>query len=626
LADVLAPGGFDEVLKLIQFHDRSPRRGISSIVLIFSTDLLKSDHFYSMKFAGIRGPMKLFRFNEENYQPAYGILCSRLHGKSARSAVTPTFCRIPVGGSTQPHGHYEGELFYILQGAGTVAVGDRQASVRTGDLVQIPAFESHQLRNTGAEELHFLSVYSDDADVPRPPASALVTAAPPTPNGSLHLGHISGPYLAADILARALRDRGVDVRTHTGTDDHQNYVGERARALGESSSDFQARMRARISESLGRMQIGFDEVLAPSSDERYQDSVRAFARKVIGRGLATRERIDFPFDEEEGIFLFDALIEGQCPRCEAPSHGGCESCGIVVLPHELRSPRSSRTGKPVSYRPAEVYTFALDRFLPAIAGDLARLPLPPRLRRFVSEMQALPQGKVLLTVPATSEVGILLPELDQRIHVWFEMAAHYESFAREARTWVHAFGFDNSFHYLLFIPALLRALDSRAKLPDAVLTNEFLLLEGRKFSTSRAHAIWADEFEGNVEHLRFFLSLNRPAMAERDFVRTRFDAFSQELRSKLDALNAITSSDRGEADPRAIFMIERATRDLELFLSPEHFDSQRAAMRLQELIDVSYQWRHSPASLRAIVAALSRGLRPFMPNEAERLRRNWSLS
>lgn len=121
-----------------------------------------------------------------------------------------------------------------------------------------------------------------------------------------------------------------------------------------------------------------------------------------------------------------------------------------------------------------------DCHLKAINADLNRLSLSPRLRELVSKVQSGANSKILVAYP--SDAGLIIPETDLAIHVWFEMAAHYESFATQTKTWIHCFGFDNSFYYLLFIPALLRAMNPEAKLPDYVLTNEFLLLDGAKFS------------------------------------------------------------------------------------------------------------------------------------------------
>ncbi len=570
--------------------------------------------------------MEIHRFNQLTFREAYGVLCAPSPSENRRNALTPTYCRIPIGGQTVAHAHFEVEIFHIIKGTGLMCINEKEEVIQAGDLIHISPHQRHQLHNTGPEELHFLSVYSEDFDVPSVPTATLITAAPPTPNGPLHLGHISGPYLAADVIARALRMTGASVHSHTGTDDHQNYVSERASSLNKTLPEFQKQMRARIREGLGNMSIQFDEVIEPLYDLEYQDRIRAFAHKAVSLGVIQLEEVAMPFDEQHKIFLFDALIDGVCPRCKKPSRGGCEDCGRVVPPQELQNAKSTRTGQPPTLRTTKLFTFDLSKHLPLIEDDLRQLPLPRRLRTLVEDAQNSKNLKVLVTVPENGSDGILLPEFNQRAHVWFEMAAHYEKFARDDRNWIHCFGFDNAFYYLLFIPSLLRAMDKQAKLPDAVLTNEFLLLDGQKFSTSRGHAIWADEFSGNTDHLRFYLSLNRPAMAEMDFVPTHFEDFSSDLAQRLGEAKSLGASVKGLPDPSATILVQRTMRDLEYFLSPRSFDSQRAALRLQELIHILPQWRYSPASLQLILRVLATGLTPFMPNEAKHLRQHLGIA
>ncbi len=164
-----------------------------------------------------------------------------------------------------------------------------------------------------------------------------------------------------------------------------------------------------------------------------------------------------------------------------------------------------------------VHTFALNEHLAVVRKALGEAKLSARLRELIDRIPA--DTTVMVTQPGGS--GIAMPGFaGKTMHVWFEAAAHYESFAHEWRTWIHCFGFDNAFHYLVFIPALLHALNPRARLPDVVVSNEFLKLEGQKFSTSRKHAIWADEVAADVDHLRLFLALNRPVSTFADFSRS----------------------------------------------------------------------------------------------------------
>lgn len=565
------------------------------------------------------------------FSNAYGILCAAIKDDGGRQGLYPSFCRIPSGQKTKPHAHFESELFYIVSGSGWIEVEHEKAEVRTGDLTRIPPFSRHELTNTGEQELVFLSVYSEDFEIPRLPISTVVTAAPPTPNGPLHIGHISGPYLASDIAARYLRLRSSQVRSHSGTDDHQNYVFEKAHTLGLEAEVFRKQMRSRIQLGLQKMQINFDEFIEPKTDIEYENKIQAFAMRAVDSGVITKENIDFPYCKKCDHALVDALIEANCPSCEEPSRGGCESCGVVAPPQDLLHAKCARCGEIADRKLTSVYTFSLSSYLPLIREELFQLNLPVRLQMLIARVTAMKDLKVLLTHPERTKQGLRLAGTDHALHVWFEMAAHYEDFSLSPEKWIHFFGFDNSFHYLLFIPALLRALNPKAKLPDAVITNEFLLLDGQKFSTSRGHAIWADEFVGNTDHLRLYLSQQRPSNFQADFTLENFRSFSLELEGQMQRLIARARLVAENSNERTQIHISHATlvncnrftRDLELFLAPMSFDLRRASRQLISFIDLTLQSFNSgqdiAADERLMLRVLATVMLPIMPTEAENI-------
>ncbi len=565
--------------------------------------------------------MNISNFNKTELTSAYGILCGSTPKASDRDALYPTFCRILKNEESTRHSHFEPELFYIMNGTGLMEINGEVAEVTPGDLVRIPSFSQHQLKNIGFTDLEFLSVYSEDFATPLVPLSMTITAAPPTPNGPLHLGHISGPYLASDILARYLRSRSVQVVNHSGTDDHQNYVSEKAHSLHQDVEDFREQMRSRIQKGLHEMQIEFDEFIEPKTDKEYQNKIQKFATKAISSGIIEKELVAFPYCNTCDHFLVDSLIDGNCSACEQPSRGNCENCGIVVPPWDLRNTNCARCGTLSTPKSISVFTFSLSKYLPLIEKDLKNLSLPVNLQNLVERISKIRDLKVLVSHPSGGDQGLTLPESDQTIHVWFEMAAHYESFALSKTAWTHCFGFDNSFHYLLFIPALLRALNPQAKLPDAVIANEFLLLDGLKFSTSRGHAIWADEFKGSIEHLRLFLSLERPAKLQSNFSLKTFQDFSESLEQKLQQLSHRSKFCEEHSTSaiysQAIIDCHRFTRDMEFFLAPQNFDLRRAARRLFDFMDLTLQNQNQSEKL--MLSTLANFMAIFMPTEAKRL-------
>ena len=562
--------------------------------------------------------MTLNNLNSIQFTSAYGILCSKLNAAGERKGVYPTLCRIPVGGATAPHAHFEAETFFIISGRGSVELegGSEVSELKAGDILQVPPQLRHKLIQSGEEDLVMLSVYSEDFTVPALLGEYLITAAPPTPNGPLHLGHMSGPYLASDVLARYLRARGQSVRTHCGTDDHQNYVPERARGLGQIPEVFRREMRARVMRGLEFMQIQFDEFIEPKCDEIYQNKVLRFFDEAVKKGVVRREIQSLPHCEHCALDLIDVLIEGECPHCHAGSRGGCESCGIVVPPQNLANSKCTRCGRAPGKREIAIHTFDLGEHLPAIASELRNLPLSPRLRNLTDGLIGRKNSKVVVSHPNCG--GIQVPDSSLQLHVWFEMAAHYQSFAHSRAKWIHHFGFDNAFYYLAFIPALLRAMDPGARLPSAVVTNEFLQLDGQKFSTSRGHAIWADEVNANSDYLRLYLCHERPQTPEADFSLAECQNFARAIEKQFRRLFAILRETEGGAVSAACLVnCNRFTREMELFYSPDTMDLRRAARRILEFLDLAA--RESLANQRLMARVLATVIAPIMPATAAEL-------
>lgn len=494
-----------------------------------------------------------------------------------------------------------------------MTIEQESSLVQAGQLIRIPSFAHHQLKNTGSEELDFLSIYSKDFSIPKLCAKAFVTAAPPTPNGPLHLGHISGPYLASDIMSRYLRRHSVDVIHHSGTDDHQNYVQHKAQALQKKAGEFRTEMRKKIQAGLKNLQIHFDEFIEPATDKHYQNKIQKFKELCIQSKVVLKEKMVLPYCSSCKHFLRDAFIIGNCPFCNETSQGGCENCGLVAGPQDLTHPRCTVCDADASEKQAEVYTFNLSQYLPLIENDLRKISLPKKLINLINKVQHENELKVLVT----------MPDSDHSLHVWFEMAAHYQEFSLSDRFWIHSFGFDNSFYYLLFIPALLKALNPKAKMPDVVLTNEFLLLEGKKFSTSRNHAIWANEFSGNTDHLRLHLSLNRPIHSQSDFKIEDFKDFSEKTENQLLQLKskwiASTAISKGQVSEKTLMNCHRFTTDMNKNLSFADFDLRQASRRLMSFIDEICQSSVSDQDLKVLLQSLQPMMALFMPTEAQKL-------
>ena len=554
----------------------------------------------------------LSNFKEAQFSTAYGILCAPATAGLARQALYPTFCRIPASGTTEPHAHFEPEIFFIVNGHGVMSIGGSETVVGRGDLIHIPPFENHALRNLSTQkELHFLSVYGEDFEVSHLPPRAIITAAPPTPNGPVHLGHISGPYIAADVLRRYLALRGASVRSHSGTDDNQNYVatGAKTRAIG--TEEFRQSMRARIQAGFANTDIVFTEFIEPRTDEAYKDRVRAFTSRLAP--VLEQREVAFPYCAPCDRYLADAGLSGHCPECDSPSAGGCESCGIVVPPWEVEQPHCSKCQSPSTTRLITVPVFPLSKHLEALESVEANLS--PRVHKMIERVRNHGGLDVMVAHPPSVGEGFALGS--NVLHVWTEMAAHYESFAHAEETWIHFFGFDNSFYYLLYIPALLKALNAQAKLPDHVVINEFLELDGAKFSTSRGHAIWADEFDGPRELLRLYLAYRRPSKQTDNFAVQDFERFAAETSAVFTKLRERTSKAQPVRDAQALVEANRFIREMELHYSPESFNLRQAARAILAFSDLILQG--SPESDYLRLRALAQCVAPLMPELSREL-------
>lgn len=565
--------------------------------------------------------MQIARLQNAKFTSSYGIGCSSIPALGDRDGAYSTFCRISSGQRTLAHEHFEPEIFYIIHGYGLMTIGEQTEKVNQGDLIRIPAFSRHSLENIGSEDLMFLSVYTEDMEIPALPTSSFITSAPPTPNGPLHLGHISGPYLASDILARYLRQRSLSVSNICGTDDHQNYVSEKARILSMPTETFRKQMRSSIYSGFTRMRIEFDEWLEPKTNIAYQNNIKNFVNRALAAKVIEKEIVKFPYCETCQRSLIDATITGHCPCCRESSRGSCESCGIVVPPYDLLNIACAYCKKPATQKSTEVYTFEINKYISDIKAELLQRSLSPRLVNMIEKVSQMQNLKVILSHPDEHNHGLRFPETDQAIHVWFEMAAYYEQFSLSQDFWTHCFGFDNSFHYLLFIPCLLKAMNAQAKLPDTIIPNDFLQLQGDKFSTSRGYAVWVNDVTENIDHLRLYLSLNRPDKKEEDFSTEGFHCFSLYMEKQLQQLNQRASliNDTQSINRKNLIVCNRAVRNMEYYLSPLHLDLRCASRELMKFMDTVLQAENSGKSERLMLHTLAMLMSPFMPQESERL-------
>ncbi|HEV2847179.1 MAG TPA: class I tRNA ligase family protein, partial [Thermoanaerobaculia bacterium] len=491
--------------------------------------------------------MHIQRLDSEKLFEAYGIQVQMLYPWEGvvETPFGAAWAVVPPGGSTKHHAHQEGETFFFAKGRGVMRVGDDSTEVKAGDVVFQRPFQQHTLENTSDEDLLFLTVWWEDLrlwagqreEAAKRPARTMVSAAPPTPNGDLHVGHLSGPYLAGDIHARYLRLRGVDAHYIFGTDDNQSYTKTNGVRLGLGPQEAGDRLAGEIQATLETAGIELAEFVRPNASPHHARMTREFFRKLYDDGHLEARETPSPYCETCARYLYEAYIRGRCPHCGSPSGGNlCEDCGRPNDCVDLLDAVCTQCGNPASRRNFTRLFFPLSRWAEELKEFHLQVGMNQSLRSLCE--QVIAAGLPDMTVTHVSDWGIPVPVEgfeDQRIFVWCEMAPRYFSYAEHLGGWekywksddaefVHCFGFDNGFYYAVFLPAMWMAYDRNLKLPSAFLMNEFYRLDGLKFSTSRRHAIWGRELLADVpaDVMRFYLAWTAPEVEGTNFTLDDF--------------------------------------------------------------------------------------------------------
>ncbi|MFF7616717.1 class I tRNA ligase family protein [Streptomyces lavendulae] len=505
--------------------------------------------------------MIIASYDADVLEQAFGIDMSGVEGLGTAAG----WGRVAPGRATESHRHDETELFVIVSGRGEFVIDGERHPAAPGTVVLFEPFESHVLENTSPEntadgdadatDLVFFTQYWRDAQRAATSAAdpvrkgfgdrpVFVFSTPPTPNGDLHLGHLSGPYLGADAFTRYQRMTGAEAYHLTGSDDYQSYVVAAAAKEGTTPAETAAHYSAEIAETLRLMDIPLDQYTVTDQDPAYREGLRDFFGKVVASGEIAVTETDALYDATTGGYLYEADVKGGCPGCGSITSGNiCEECGEPNTVADLTGPRSARSDAPPATAPAARWTLPLH----AYAGDVRahhRLGrVPARLRELADRLFRRPDLTIPLTHPSTWGVEPREEGTDgQVIWVWPEMSYGFlhgiQSLgARLGRPWkaadpaadwkiVHFFGYDNSFYHCVLYPVLYQ-LAFPGWTPDIDYhVNEFYLLEGEKFSTSRRHAIWGKEIltPDTVDSVRYFLASTRPEGTRTDFRRAAYEA------------------------------------------------------------------------------------------------------
>ena len=373
----------------------------------------------------------------------------------------------------------------------------------------------------------------------------LITTALPYANGPVHIGHLAGVYVPADIYARYKRLRGEDVLLIGGSDEHGVPITLRARKEGITPQQVVDRYHNIIKDSMEELGITFD-VYSRTTSELHHKTASEFFRRLYDNGKFIEKTSLQPYDEQAGEFLADRYVVGTCPHCGSDRAYGdqCEACGTSLNATDLINPRSALTDAPVSMRETSHWFLPLDQYEDALRSWILDGHKEWKTNVYGQCKSWLDLGLQPRAVSRDLKWGVPVPVdgADGKVlYVWFDAPIGYISNTKEIRpdTWekywkdsqtriINFIGKDNIVFHCIVFPAMLMAYGDNFQLPDNVPANEFLNLEGDKISTSRNWAVWLHEylrdFPGKQDVLRYVLTANAPETRDNDFTWAEFQA------------------------------------------------------------------------------------------------------
>ena len=498
----------------------------------------------------------------------------------------------------------------------------------------------------------------------------LVTAALPYANGGVHIGHLAGVYVPADIYVRYLRLRKRDVLFICGSDEHGVPVTIRARKENCTPQQVVDRYHKLIKESFEGFGISFD-AYGRTTSETHRQTASDFFRTLYDKGEFVEKESEQYYDEEAHTFLADRYITGECPHCHSEGAYGdqCEKCGTALSPTELINPKSAVSGAKPVLRKTRHWYLPLDKHQQWLEPWITEQHKEWRSNVMGQCKSWFDMGLQPRAVSRDLDWGIPVPVegADGKVlYVWFDAPIGYISNTKELlpndweKWWkdkdtrlIHFIGKDNIVFHCIVFPAMLKAEGSYI-LPDNVPANEFLNLEDNKISTSRNWAVWLDEylldFPGKQDVLRYVLTANAPETKDNNFTWRDFQARNNnelvavygnfvnralQLTKKYYGGRVPEQGELTEYDLQTIEEFKGVKAEVERLIEGFRFrDAQKEAMNLARIgnkyLADSEPWKvvkTDPKRVETVlnlslqlVANLATAFEPFLPFSSARLR------
>lgn len=375
-------------------------------------------------------------------------------------------------------------------------------------------------------------------------ARYLVTAALPYANGPLHIGHLAGCYIPADIYVRYLRFCGKDVQFVCGSDEHGVPITIKARNEKITPQEVVNKYHRLMKNAFKEFGISFD-IYSRTSNALHHNTAAEFFKDLYEKGIFVEQKSLQYFDEQENQFLADRYISGTCPKCKNENAYGdqCENCGTSLQPSDLINPKSKLSGNTPVLKETTNWYLPLDKFQDNLLEWLNTKKDTWKSNVMGQCLSWLNDGLKPRAMTRDLDWGVKVPIQGQEgkvLYVWFDAPIGYISATKELlgdqwkKYWcekdskiIHFIGKDNIVFHCIIFPAMLMAHGDYT-LPENVPANEFLNLEGAKISTSRNWAVWLHEylvdFSGKEDVLRYALTATAPENKDNDFTWKDFQA------------------------------------------------------------------------------------------------------
>lgn len=382
-----------------------------------------------------------------------------------------------------------------------------------------------------------------------------VTAALPYANGPLHLGHVAGVYLPADIYVRFLRMKSHDVAFICGSDEHGAAITLRAKKEGISPQEIVDKYHGILRESFEQFGIEFD-IFHRTTTETHRETAQAFFKKLLDEGKLTTQESEQYYDESYNQFLADRYITGECPKCgHAHAYGDqCEKCGAALSPDELINPTSTLSGNTPVKRTTKHWYLPMERHEDWLTNWIKEGKLNGEQVHEVKKWRNQVVGQCMSWIDGGLKPRAMTRDLDWGIpvplegadgkvlYVWMDAPIGYISATKDwaantGKNWedywkkdsklVHFIGKDNIVFHAIIFPILLKE-HGDYNLPTNVPASEFLNLEGDKFSTSRNWAVWLHEYlerhPDKIDELKYTLTSIAPESKDSEFTWDEYQA------------------------------------------------------------------------------------------------------